>query len=110
MNGKDETKSRKITISIEVRKGQIFVYQRPKGEIYPMDIIIWKCNNKYPFAVLFGYDSPMDYTYYVSDGKPLYTWVHSDASFGRYKYFITVNVGSKILVFDPDVIVRPRRS
>ena len=100
-----------VIINITVDGDQIMVEQTPPGPVDKETRIIWVCEQGYPFAVQFGWDSPLEETMYRNEPKSTVAEgvIMSDAAYGQFKYFVAVCVEGRLLTVDPDIIVRRRR-
>lgn len=91
-------------VTITVEKGRLF-YSLPSFFAKRGDTIKW--TSSYPFAIDLGWESPLlKERYQVNAKKLVGTKVRRDAPYGRYKYFVAVWNGKKILTDDPEFIVR----
>lgn len=70
------------------------------------DTVRWTCARG-PYEVRFGWDSPFpDVSYSGQKGRAASAKVRRDACPGRYKYFVAVYDGRKVVTDDPDIIIR----
>lgn len=100
-----------VTINITVDGDQIMVEQTPPGPVDRETRIVWICEQGYPFAVQFGWDSPLEEMMYKNEPKSSIAEgvIMSDAAYGQFKYFVAVCVNEQMLTLDPEIIVRRRR-
>ncbi len=98
------------TVTITVDKKGDFKYDNPLIWVYRGDTIIWECtNNKCPFAIHIGWNSPVKGRYHSVDGKPIKAPVRKNAQPGYYSYTVAVCIDGNIWTDDPPFIVKPPR-
>ena len=97
------------TITITVDKKGDFKYENPLIWVDRGDTIIWKCENRCPFAIHIGWKSPAKGRFRSVDGKPIEASVKKNAQPGYYSYTVAVCIDDVIWTDDPPFIVKPPR-
>jgi hypothetical protein len=97
-----------VEIRFDAAKRQIFCLPH-KLIVKRRDSIAWRCATDQPFAVDFGWDSPLsEISYSVEAKRGMTVSVPEDAPEGRYEYLVALFDPTTGLVytFDPDMIIR----
>jgi len=99
------------TVVIKVNEEGDFDYENGLIWVLPGDTIVWECENKYPFSIHFGWDSPLKQGRFQSEnGNSKDTVVPDNARPGYYRYTVAVLRDEKIWTDDPELIVKkPKR-
>lgn len=99
------------TVTITVDSDGNFTYENPLIWVDRGDTIVWECTNKCPFAVYFGWDSPLKKgRFNAAKGNKISTVVPENAPPGHYNYTSAVFLDGEIWMDDTEVIIRrPRR-
>ncbi len=102
--------ARNHKVKIDFPYGKI-IYDVEILAVRPGDTIEWEPQNNFPFSVVIKAPlSPLDAGFYTADaGNVIRATVKADAMPGYYPYALSITDGTKIVVEDPDIIVRPPR-
>jgi len=97
------------TIIITVDNDGNFTYDNPLIWVDPGDTIVWECENKWPFAIHVGWNSPLEKGRYQStDGTRIEATVPVGARPSYYYFTVAVfdEKTRKIWTDDPPFIVK----